>query len=840
MARPLTAEEVRRVSDPAALGFRSTAELAPLDGVIGQDRALDATTFGVRMRHAGYNLFVLGPAATGKTTTMRRLLADAAAAEPVPSDWCYVHNFTDPYRPTALELPAGRGRALRDAMTRLVEECKIRLPRAFETEEFERRRAEITEGITRRQAEEVARLEEAARAEGCAIVRTPAGLSVAPAPLGKPISSEEFASMPEPMQEKILAAGRLVGERLETMLRTLRQCEREGRSAHEQLVREVATVATRQLIQELRDDFAGLAAVQTYLTAVEADIIDHAEQFRAPPEERPQLPFLPPVELLFERYRVNVIVDRSGAAGAPVVFEPNPTHGNLLGRIEHRAQFGALVTDFTLVKGGALHQANGGYLILEAKDVLHTFLAWDALKKALKSRSIRIQEPLEELRLATVVSLAPEPIPLVVKVVLIGTPLLYYLLYQLDEDFCELFKVKVDFDDSFPRTPESEALYARFVAATCRDEGLRHFAASAVAALVEHGARLVEHQDRLSARLGVLQDVVREAAVLAAQRGADLVERVDVDRALAERIRRVNLLEERLGRLVSEGSLLIATEGDAVGQVNGISVLSTGDHAFGRPSRITVRTYSGAPGVVDIEREAKLGGRIHSKGVMILTGFLAGRYARERPLTLAASIAFEQQYEEIEGDSASSAELYALLSSLAGIPLSQALAVTGSVNQQGEIQPVGGINEKIEGFFDVCRRRGLTGRQGVLIPAANVRHLMLRDDVVAAIRAERFQVWTVSTVDEGLALLSGREAGERREGRYPAGTFNAAVDDALAAGVVRLRQLRGDGAAAAAVAAAPDRSPLGVADPQPVAQVIDDDVAGRRDEKDGDRVAPRQ
>jgi lon-related putative ATP-dependent protease len=682
------------------------------------------------------------------------------------------------------------------------------------------------EGIAHRQGEEIERLEDAARTEGCAIVRTPAGLTVAPAPLGKPISPEEFAAMPEPMREKLVAAAEVVGKRLESTMRALRQREREGRAAQEQLVREVATEATRQLIQELRDDFIGLAAVQAYLGAVETDIIEHAEQLRARPEDRPATPFAPPVELLFERYRVNVIVDRGGASGAPVVLETNPTHGNLLGRIEHRAHFGALVTDFTLVKGGALHQANGGYLILEAKDVLHNFLAWDALKKALKSRSIRIQEPLEELRLATVVSLAPEPIPLALKVVLIGTPLLYYLLYQLDEDFRELFKVKVDFDDSFPRTPVSETLYGRFVAGVCREEGLPHFAADALAALVEHGARLIDHQERLSARLGILQDVVREAALQATQRRADLVERRDVDRALAERLRRANLLEERFGRLVAEGSLLIATDGEAVGQVNGISVLSTGDHAFGRPSRITVRTYSGEPGVVDIEREAKLGGRIHSKGVMILTGFLAGRYARERPLTLAASIAFEQHYEEIDGDSASSAELYALLSSVAGIPLSQALAVTGSVNQQGEIQPVGGINEKIEGFFDVCRVRGLTGRHGVLIPAANLRHLMLRDDVVAAIRDGRFHVWAVSTVDEGLALLAGRDAG----------SFHAAVDQALAAGVARLRQLRSNGTGAAAVAGSPAR----VADAEPVAQVVHDDVATGRDREDDHRVAPRQ
>jgi predicted ATP-dependent protease len=793
VARRLKATEVRRLTDPATLAFSSTAELAPLDGVIGQERALEATRFGMRMPHAGYNLFVLGPTATGKTTTMQRLLARAAATEPVPADWCYVHNFDDPYRPTALELPAGRARELREAVAHLIDECKSRLPRAFESEEFERRRSEMVDELGRRQTEELRRLEDAARAEDYVVVRTPAGLSVIPAPLGKPISPDEFEALPQAMKVKLASAATALEERVEATMRALRQIEREGHRAYHDLVREVATVATRLLVQELRDDFAGLAAVQRYLSDVESDIIAHAEDFRARPDAGHGLPFMMPLEPLLDRYRVNVIVDRSGAAGAPVVFEPNPTHGNLIGRIEHRAQFGTLVTDVSLIKGGALHRANGGYLILEAKEVLRNFLAWDALKKALKSRSIRIQEPLEELRLVTAATLAPAPIPLAVKVVLIGTPVLYYLLFQLDEDFGELFKVKVDFDDSFPRTPESEALYGRFVAGVCRDDGLRHFTAAAVAALIEHSARLMAHQERVSARLGALRDVIREAALHADERAAALVDRADIDAAVAARIHRRNLVEERLRLLVEEGTVLIDTTGDAVGQVNGISVVSTGDHVFGRPARITVRTYSGQPGVVDIERESKLGGRLHSKGVMILTGFLAGRYAREQPLALSASVAFEQQYEEIDGDSAASAELYALLSSLAGIPLSQAIAVTGSVNQQGEIQPVGGVNEKVEGFFDVCRLRGLTGRQGVLIPAGNIRHLMLREDVVAAVDAERFHVWAVSTVDEGLELLTGREAGARGpDGRYPPASVNAAVDRALAAGVERLRELRGD------------------------------------------------
>jgi predicted ATP-dependent protease len=428
--------------------------------------------------------------------------------------------------------------------------------------------------------------------------------------------------------------------------------------------------------------------------------------------------------------------------------------------------------------------------VLEAKDLLRNMFAWEALKKALKSRSIRLEDPLEELRPGAA-SLAPEPIGLAVKVVLIGSPMIYYLLHALDDDFRELFKVQVDFDDSLPRTPEFLLLYARFVGAVCRDEGLTPFAPDGVAALVEQGSRLVEHQERLTARLGLLLDVVREAAFWAGRANRGPVGADDVRRAISEKIRRASLVQERVGRLITEGTLVVATEGAAVGQVNGIAVLSLGDHAFGRPVRITARSFSAEPGVLDIEREAKLGGKIHSKGVLILTGFVAGRYARERPLALSASIAFEQQYEEVDGDSASSAELYALLSSISGIPTAQGLAVTGSVNQHGEIQAVGGINEKIEGFFDLCRARGLPGGQGVLIPEANVRHLMLREDVVEAVRAGQFAVHAVSTVDEGLALLTGRPAGERgADGHFPAGSVNGEIERVLQESIQRLKELR--------------------------------------------------
>ena len=631
MAHRLKPQELRAVCDPATLPFRSTAELSPLDGMIGQDRAVSATGFGIGMKHAGYNLFVLGPTASGKTTIMRRVLTQTAQDEPTPSDYCYVYNFTDPYRPTALELPAGRGRELRDEMARFVEEVKVRLPRAFEGEEFERQKSRTMEEFHHRQHAEMDRLEEAARAEGFAILRTPGGLAAAPAPKGTPLTPDEFAQLGEKEKEEIERRGGALQDRLEATLRQLRQFEREARQAHEKLVSEIAAAATRQLIQELKEHFAGIEAVGRYLDQVERNLIDHAEEFSQIEEGgKPLLPFLSPPGAFMDRYRVNVLVDRSGAKGAPVVLEQNPTYGNLLGRIEHRVHFGNLVTDFTLIKSGALHQANGGYLILEAKDVLQTFLAWEALKKALKSGSIRIEEPLEEFRLVSTASLAPEPVPLSLKVVLIGSPLLYYLLYALDEDFRELFKVKVDFDESLPRNPEFELLYARFIAGACGEERLRPFSPDGVAKLIEHSSRLVSHQGRLSSRLGLLHDLVRESAFCAERQRHDLVTAEDVSHAITQKTYRSNLIEERVGRMISEGTLLIATDGEAVGQANGISVLQLGDHAFGRPAKITARTFSGEPGVVDIEREAKLGGPVHSKGVMILTGFLAGRSRSRR------------------------------------------------------------------------------------------------------------------------------------------------------------------------------------------------------------------
>jgi lon-related putative ATP-dependent protease len=788
----LDPERLALPGDPRAFPFRSTEELPPLDGMIGQERAQEATRFGVAMRHPGYNLFVLGPPATGKTRSMHRVLGGAAREARTPSDWSYVHNFADPYRPVAVELPAGRGRDLRSALERLVEELRTRVPRAYEGEPFEHQKSHILEDLGRRQKAEMERLEHEVEAKGFVIVRTPGGFAVAAARGGHPLGNDDFAALPDAERERINTDGASLHERAEATARQLRSLEREAREAHAALVAEVATSAIRPLVHEVRDRFAGIEGVGRYLEQVEADLIEHAEEFQGLTDGAPpQLPFLPPRGAFLERYRVNVLVDRTGEQGAPVVVEESASFANLVGRIEHHVHFGTMVTDFTLLKAGALHRANGGYLILEATDLLQHPGAWQGLKRALESHTVRIEEPLADLRLVSTASLAPEPIPLDVKVILIGNPFLYYLFYALDEDFRALFKVKVDFDDSLPRTAEYEMLIARFVADVCREEGLRHFAPGGVARLIEQCSRLVAHQSRLTSRLGELIDMVREAAFFAGESGRALVEADDVAQTVTERTHRSSLVQERLARLTTEGTIAIATDGEAVGQVNGIAVVALGEYAFGRPVRITARTFLGVPGVLDIEREAKLGGRLHSKGVMILAGFVAGQYARDRPLALSATLAFEQQYEEVDGDSASSAELYALLSSLAGIPLRQDLAVTGSVNQHGDVQAVGAINEKIEGFFDLCRSRGLTGRHGVLVPAANAPHLMLREDVVAAVREGRFDVHAVASIDEGLELLTGRPAGPRdAAGRYPPDGIHAAIERALERNLEQLRRTR--------------------------------------------------
>jgi len=784
----LPPEALRRVCDPAELPFTTTEELPPLGDIIGQARAMRALDFGTNVASHGFNIFALGLPGSGKTTIVRKFLERKAAEEPVPPDLCYVNNFADPHRPRALRLPPGRGEELRRDMAEFVSRCRQTIPRAFESEEYEREKNQLVSSFQARQAQEFERLQTYVREHGFALIKTPGGLILTPAVNGHPLSERELEQLSDEQREKVRRLREILEKEIERGLRAIREAEKEMRARLHELDVRTATFAIGHIVEELKAKYAGLDEVVDYLEAVQADVIENANEFRksAASEEGEAagpLAFLAALPRpTFSRYQVNVLVDHSPSRGAPVVVESNPTYHNLIGRIEHQAAFGAVYTDFTLIKPGALHRANGGYLVIPAREVLVNPFAWDALKRALKDRCIRIEELGAQLSLVSTVTLEPQPIPLDVKIVLIGNPLLYYLLYAYDEDFQKLFKVKADFATMLDRTPENVMQYALFVAAICRQDGLRPFDREAVAAVVEHGARLAGDQEKLSARFGEIADLLHEANFWAGRNGHTHVTAADVRRAIEEKRHRSNLVEERLQEVIAQGTLMIDVAGEALGRVNGLSVVELGDYAFAYPSRVTAVVSAGRTGIVDIQREVKLGGPIHSKGVLILSAYLGHKYGQEQPLSLSASLVFEQSYSLVEGDSASLTETLALLSALSGIPLKQGIAVTGSINQHGQVQPVGGINEKIEGFFDACKARGLTGEQGVIIPAGNVRHLMLRQDVVEAVRAGQFHIWPITTVDEGLELLTGRPAGERGpDGAYPEGTVNRAVMDRLRA-----------------------------------------------------------
>jgi lon-related putative ATP-dependent protease len=782
-AEPLAPGALSRRCDPAELGFESTAELAPLDGVIGQERAQAALRFGLGMRHQGYHLFALGPPGVGRHALARQVLTARAASEPTPCDWCYVNNFAEPHRPKALALPAGRGRELRQAVRELIDELRQAIPAAFESEDVRVRRQAVEEIAKKRQEDAFNELQEAAQARQVALLRTPVGMMLAPVRNGEVLPPEKFRQLPQGEQERIKADIEDLQKQLEAILQQIPLWEREVRTQLRQLGRDVTTAAVRHLLDELRGAYRDLPAVLAHLDAVEHDLIETADQFMVGPGPAPGGGGPAPAQEgdRFRRYWVNLLVDHGDSQGAPVVYEDHPAFQNLLGRIEHVAQLGALVTDFNLIKPGALHRANGGYLVLDARRVLLQPFAWEELKRVLRARELRIESLAQTLSLISTVSLEPEPIPLDLKVVLVGDRLLYYLLHELDPDFSELFKVPVDFADEVERTLETTGQFARLLATIVARDGLRPLARDGVARVVERASRVAGDATKLSIHMHTISDLVREADHFAAENGRATITRDDVQQALDAQVHRADRLRERVYEEIRRGTILIDVAAATVGQVNGLVVSSLGGFTFGRPVRISARIRLGRGEVIDIEREVEFGGPVHAKGVLILAGFLGARFAAERPLTLHASLVFEQSYGPVEGDSASAAELYALLSALAEAPIRQSLAVTGSVNQHGQIQAIGAVNEKIEGFFDVCRERGLSGEQGVLIPRANVEHLMLRDDVIDAVRGGRFRIFAVETVDQGIELLTGREAGERGpDGSYPEGSINRLVEARLA------------------------------------------------------------
>ncbi len=800
--RPLPVEDLYRHCPVADLGFETTADLPDVADIVGQERAVEAIDLAITTPSRGFNVFALGPPGIGKSTAIRQFLSRRALSVATPDDWCYVHNFADPQRPQTLRLPAGTGAVLRESMAQLCVELQGAIPTAFESDSYRSRKDAIEAEIVARREADLAEIEKHALAGGVALVRTPLGFGFAPTHDGDVLAAEDFQRLPESEQQRVRREISRLETELQAVLRQLPQWQRETRRQLRELDRDVVRAAVDHLVDELRHRFAELTAVVEYLDRVERDVIEAAPEFLAALAQTDgsadAAGSKAPDGGLFRRYRVNVLVQHDQGAGAPIVVEDHPTYANLVGRTEYVAQLGTLVTDFSLIRAGALHRANGGYLVLEADKVLLEPYAWDQLKRALRSAEVRVEPLAQSLGLLTTATLDPEPIPLDVKVALIGDRRLYYLLCAYDHEFPELFKVAADFDDDLDWTPASTHLYAGLIATIARRESLRPFSATAVARTIESLARVAEDGTKLSTHMGRLADLMRESDHWAGRRGRATVTRSDVDHAIDARVRRSSRLYERLQEETRRATIRIDVQGNQVGQVNALSVLQLGEERFGHPSRVTATVRVGRGEVVDIEREVELGGPIHSKGVLILSGFLGARFGA-MPLALRASLVFEQSYGAIEGDSASLAELCALLSAIGGFTIRQDLAMTGSVDQRGLAQAIGGVNEKIEGYFDTCAARGLSGTQGVIIPATNVRHLMLATRVRRAVRGGRFRVLAVSSVDEALELLTGLSAGSPdAAGVYPPDTVNGRVQ----AGLRRLADVAreysagsGDGAA---------------------------------------------
>ena len=769
----LPADQLSRICPPDTLPFATTDELPDLQNIIGQPRAFRALELGSEVGGIGYNIFVLGIPDSGRTTLTRDYLRRKAATRPTPEDWCYVNNFENPRQPHALRLPAGLANELRKAMQSLVAECKLNIPRVFSSEEYTHERDRLINVMKEKQESELAQLEEYVNRYNFLLIKTPYGLFLGPGINGKPLKQEDFEKLTDEQKEKLRQLQEKLSEYMEKVLAQLRKIEQTTNEEIQDLDLRTGLFIIRPLIDERKEKFAGIQSVQMFLDQVQEDLTHNLDRFR-PEVNNEQNPF--EERAWTNRYDVNVLVDQTNSHGAPVIIENQPTYHNLVGSIEHDIFLGASYTDFSQIRPGALHRANGGYLILPARDVLINPYAWEGLKRVLRDGEIRMLEMGSQMGLVSAATLEPDPIPLEVKVILVGTPLLYYMLRDYDEDFAKLFKVRAEFATEMERNPQSESDYALYVRSVIGENKLPPFDRTAVARIIEHGSRMVEDQAKLSTQFGIIADLICESAYWGRKNSLACIDAAAVQKALDERTYRSNLIEERIQEMIRENTLIVDVTGAAVGQVNALSVSSLGDYQFGRPNRVTASVYAGQEGVTDIERQARLGGPIHTKGVLIISGFLGERYGQNHPLSLTASLTFEQSYDEIEGDSASAAELVALLSAIANIPIDQSKAITGSINQHGQIQAIGGVNEKIEGFFETCRQKGLTGQQGVIIPSANRRNLMLNNQVREAVSQGTFHIWPVKTIDEAVGLLTGCEFGQlQSDGAYPKGTFNQAV-----------------------------------------------------------------
>ncbi len=784
MANALPVEKLRKECDPTFMQCESTHDLVPLGEIIGQERAVRALKFGLGIRNHGFNVYVAGYPGTGRKTAVKNFVEAQAKVQPVPPDWCYVNNFSNQYEPKAIQFPPGKGKEFREDMKNFIENVKNALPKAFESEDYAARRDSTIRGLESQRKQLIEELSVKAQREGFVIQTTPIGLLLIPVLDGKPLSEEEMLALPQNMKDKLQEKREQLETEFRNAMRQLIDMERKIHDALKKLNKEVALYAIGNQVESMNEKYRGTPEVTAYLLAIENDILDNLSQFvkRGGGEAQEQFPFPMPwmKEDPYKKYEVNVVIDNAETKGAPVIVETNPTYPNLLGKTEKEAQFGALTTDFSMIRAGSIHKANGGYLIIPVEDLLRNPFSYDGLKKDLKEGKIVIEEPEERYGFLSIKTLKPQPIPMSAKVILIGDPYLYQMMFQLDADFKELFKIKAEFDIVMDRTDEKVSQYASWVCSVCEKENLKHLDGTGVAKLVEYSSRIADDQYKLSIQFAHVADVIREANFYATQENAEFITGSHVRKAIEEKVYRSKLIQEKIQEMIKRGFFLIDTVDQRVGQVNGLSVMGLGDFAFGNPSRVTASIGLGREGVIDIEREAKMGGPIHTKGVLILSGYINDKYARDKPMSLSARLVFEQNYEGVEGDSASSTELYCILSALSGLPIKQNIAVTGSVNQKGEVQAIGGVNEKIEGFFEVCKLQGLTGHQGVMIPESNVQNLMLKEEVIEAVKAGKFNIYSAKTIDEGIEFLTGKKAGQRgADGTFENDTVNYLVDKQL-------------------------------------------------------------
>jgi lon-related putative ATP-dependent protease len=804
----VSVEKLRWRCDPDALPFKTTESIHPCDEIIGQDRALEAIRLGLDINSIGYNIFVTGLAGTGRFTTIKCVLEEMEEIDKkgeIPNDLCYVNNFKNPDMPHMVSLPAGQGNAFKKEMENLIETLKKKIPLMFENETYVNKKKEVVEKFRNKQAEMFREFEKKVNKEGFALVQIQMGPYSRPGifPLveGNPVNIDQLETMVEEDKfskeelEKLKGKQTELINELEEIFKETRKAEKEIKEELTSLDNEVISPAIKDSISDIKERF-NYEKVHQYLDEVQEDVLANLGRFREKEETPPPLPglVLPQTADSFSEYQVNVLVDNSETKGAPVIVETTPNYRNLFGTIERVVErTGIWKTDFLHIKAGSFLRANGGYLIFNALDALTEPWVWPTLKRTLKNQVIEIQT-YDPLYFFSTSALKPEPIECNTKVIMIGDTQIFYLLYNLDDDFKKIFKIKADFDSVMNKDDDKIQQYASFIRKICDEDKLRPFDNTGIAAVVEHGVRITGRQKKLSTRFHLIADLLREANYWAEKDGSDVVTEKHVDKANEKRVYRVNLIEEKIQEMIDDGTILIDSDGAVVGQVNGLSVYNLGDYMFGKPSRITAKTSLGKAGIINIEREAEMSGPIHNKGVYILTGYLRGKYAQDKPITMSASLCFEQSYSGVEGDSASSTEIYALLSSISGLPLRQDIAVTGSVNQKGEVQPIGGVNEKIEGFFDVCKVKGLTGRQGVMVPHLNVDDLMLRKDVVEAVKERKFHIYPVKTIDQGIEILTGVEAGDKLEdGRFKEGTVNDLVDKKLRELGMKIKEYEGRG-----------------------------------------------